>query len=229
MAKASLYLKLVDRNDKLVRGECYDDKHLDQIQLTGWNWAVQDPAVVPKDDAKAAGAETAKAKAKAGTQGDTGDNIKPGHFGISKQTDRSTVRLISAVDNGEVFPTATFFLEEEYEASTEPFKLEIVLTDVFFVDVDWTATAGSAGMEFNETWNLNYKNIKFSYQLRGSRSLGQEFRGRRAGWIDVDFDRPPDAAEGASAKSPLSAAENKEAFDKRVNDAVSARLKKTGK
>jgi len=223
MAKASLYLKLMDSNDNLVQGECFDAKHLDQINLTGWNWEVADPAAEKKSpDADAP-------KVKTAASGETGDNIKPGQFGIAKQTDRSTVRLISAIDNGEVFPIATLFIEEEYEAATEPFKLEIVMTDVFFVGMDWSATAGSAGMEFDESWRMNYSNIKFSYQLRGNRAIGQEFRGRRAGWIDAAFDRPPEAADGASKKSPLSAAEKKDQDEQRIKEAVNERLKKMGK
>jgi type VI protein secretion system component Hcp len=217
VAKASQYLKLVDKNGNLVKGECYDAQHMNEISLTAWNWAVNDPAVVPKDSEQGASKPAKGGKGKG--EGETGDAIMPGRLGISKQTDRSTVRMLSALDNGEIFPTATLVIQEEYEESPQPFMMEVVLSDVFLVDFKWNANAGDAGMEFDESWELNYRNIKFSYL----------WRGKPAAWLDVEFDRPPDDSEGASKKSPLSAAEKKSQEDKRIEDIVNARLKKSGK
>jgi type VI protein secretion system component Hcp len=220
MAKASQFLNLVDKKGEMVKGECIDAKHLNEIMVTAWNWHAEDPAAVQKKkkDAKS-DPEASKVKTKVGSQGETGDAIKPSPFGISKPTDRSTVRLMRAMDSGEIFPTATLVIEEEYKDSPRPFRMEILLTDVFFIDLKWSASAGSAGMDFDESWDLNYRRIELKYLWWGE--------GR--GWIPALFERRPDSAHDASKKSPLSPAEQKAAVDKRIADAVAAQSKKTGK
>jgi type VI protein secretion system component Hcp len=215
-ATASQYLKLVDTNGNIVQGECYDAEHMNEISLTGWDWGVVDPAAVPKDPVKATAATAAAAKP-AKPEGDTDNNIKPAWLSIAKQTDRSTVRLLQAVDNGEVFPSATLVIEEEFEAAPLPFLMKVELTDVFLVDFGWNASAGNAGLEFTETWKLNYSNIKFSYLWRGS----------PPGWLHVDFDRPPNLDEGTNQKVPPSANEKKAEAQRLADEA--ARRAKSGK
>lgn len=218
MAKASQFLKLVDKQGQLVEGECFDPRHAKEINLTGWNWGVEDPAATKSKDS-AADKDAAAAKVKStrpGAGGDTGDNINPAKFSLAKQTDRSTVRLINAIDNGEVFPTALLTIVEQFEEAPTPFEMKIELSDVYFVDFRWNANAGSAGFEFDESWDLNYSNIKFSYN----------WRGKPAAWIDVDFERRPDSTEGASKKSPLSAAEKKAADRKLLEDFEKEQQKK---
>lgn len=218
MAKASQFLKLVDKNGRMVRGECLDADYLAQIMLTAWNWDVKDPAAERKKAAVPADAAGAKDKTKTRKESETGDNSKPSYFTISKPTDRSTTRLIKAMDNGEIFPTAVLVIKEEYEEAPLPFRMEIELKEVFLVNFTWSATAAAAGMDFAESWDLNYSSIELKYLWRGS----------PAGWIQTRFDRPPDADEGASTKAPLTAAEKKAELDKQIKEGI-AQLKKTGK
>lgn len=51
MAKASQYLKLIDQNGEVIRGECDDGKHPDWIIVSSWDWSVTDPAALPKKGA----------------------------------------------------------------------------------------------------------------------------------------------------------------------------------
>jgi len=219
MARASQFLNLVDKKGEMVRGECIDAKHLDEIIVTAWNWHAEDPAAVKKKKTDKTDPEAAKAKTKVGSQGETGDSIKPSPFSISKPTDRSTVRLLNAMDSGEIFPTATLVVEEEFQESPRPFRMEILLTDVFFISLRWSATAGSAGLDFDESWDLNYRRISLNYLWWGE--------GR--GWIPAKFERRPDTSNDASKKAPLSAAEQKSQAQKLINDTIAAQAKKTGK
>lgn len=218
MAKASQFLRLVDQNGNLVEGECFADKHAKEVELTGWHWDVEDPAV-PKSGPKSKGDEVAKTKTATKVQGDgegeSERDPKPSKFSFSKTTDRSTTRLLAAMDRGEIFPVAVLTIEEQYEESPLPFELHVELTDAFIVDFKWSASADSAGMTFNEEWELNYSYIEFKYHWRGG----------QAGWIDQKFKRPPDSKVGTSQKSPLTAAEKKAAAD----ETIKQYLKKAGK
>lgn len=230
MAKASQYLKLVDKNGNMVDGECYDAEYLNEISLTGWNWGVSDPAAVPREDVgtsatvgASGGGGAAGRGGRRGSRGssesDAEDDIKPDLFTIDKQTDKSTVRLIKAMDDGEVFPKARLLILEEYEASPLPFWMEILLTDVFLVDMHWNASAAGAGMEFEEKWELNYRTIAFNYLWRGSPPAK----------LGIDFERKANADAELNARVPPTKAEQKAAEDKRVADAVAANQKKTAR
>ena len=218
MAKASQFLKLTDKKGQRVKGECIDADHLDEIDLNSWSWSVKDPAALPKVGDSTTdedpGAKT-KAKSKAKSESDADAKMSPDLFSISKRTDRSTVRLISAMDNGEVFDEALIVLEEEYEGSStrSPFYMEIKLTDVLVVKLDLNVDAGNASAEFKENWGLNYGNIKFSYRLR---------EGTR-GTMDMEFTRPRDSGTSFGKKVKKSAAEldaekQKEYDERRKNE-----------
>ena len=204
MAKASQFLKLTDKRGQPVLGECIDADHRDEIDLSSWGWSVKDPAALPKvgdstteEDPEAKTKTTAKSKAK--SESDADAKMSPDLLSISKKTDRSTVRLINAMDNGEVFDEALIVIEEEYEGSTSrsPFYMEIKLTEVLVVKLDLNVDAGTASAEFKENWGLNYGNIKFSYRLR---------EGTR-GTMDMEFSRPRDSGTTFGKKVKKSAAE----------------------
>jgi len=194
MAKSNQFLKIYAKNGGSVEGECYDAKHLREIDLLSWHWDVEDPAV-PKSSPK--GEDKTKTKVKGDAVGESDRKPKPSKFSFSKATDRSTTRLLGAMDRGEIFPRAVLTIEERYEESPLAFFMEVELTDVIVVDFKWHGTSEGAGSSFNEDWELNYSNIQFRYHWR---------QGEK-GWIHQVFDRPPDATDGSSKKSPLSPAE----------------------
>ncbi|MEO8310244.1 MAG: type VI secretion system tube protein Hcp [Caldimonas sp.] len=226
MAKASQFLKLIDKRRQPVLGECIDADHRDEIDLNSWSWSVKDPAALPKigdstteaePEAKVKGKGKAPSKA---TESDADAKMSPDLFSISKRTDRSTVRLINAMDNGEVFDEATIVIEEEYEGSATraPFYMEIKLTDVLVVKLDLNVDAGAASAEFKENWGLNYGNVKFSYRLRD---------GNR-GTMDLEFTRPRDSGTSFGKKVKKSAAEV-EAEEKKKFDELRKTEKKSEK
>jgi type VI protein secretion system component Hcp len=202
MAKASQFLKLTDKKGQPVKGECIDADHLDEIDLSSWSWSVKDPAALPKvGDSTTEEAPVAKTKAKSKpeSESDADAKMSPDLLSISKRTDRSTARLINAMDNGEVFDEALIVIEEEYQGSSKrpPFYMEIKLTDVLVVKLDLNVDAGSAAAEFKENWGLNYGNIKFSYRLREG----------TGGTMDMEFSRPRDSGTTFGKKVKKSAAE----------------------
>lgn len=229
-ATASIYLKLVDKNEHKVEGECYDQEHMGEVILTGWDWGVTDPAAVQKKDAEAPSVPTAQNKTKG--EGDADNKIQPKLFKINKPTDKSTVRLINALDNGEIFPTAKLVIQEEFKdefgASPNAFKMEVLLSDVFFVNMTWNGSASGAGREFSESWELTYNHIKFSYLLRetpGAPKIAEAHQG----WIDVEFDRPADSTEGATKKAPLTEKEQKAAIKKQAEEIAETSKKKAAR
>lgn len=218
------YLRITDRNGNLVKGESIDDEHLDEIDLTDWNWGVTDPAAKKKKEeatptANSTGGATARttgAPARSASSGrQTGDNVEPSEFSFSKKTDRSTVRLISSMDNGEVFPSVRLHLEEEYKASPLPFQMIIEFFDVFFVSQTWNVSTTGKGVDYGEEWTFTYRKIKISYLWRGA----------PPGWITVEFDRPPDSAGGTSKRVPPTATEQA-ATKKREEDEMRKRWEK---
>lgn len=227
MAKASQYLRLIDQNGELVRGECDDGKHIDWIMVSSWDWSVNDPAALPKKSsgsgaAKGGSASSPVAGARAGGSdghGETSDAITPQMFGFTKQTDRSTTRLMTAMDNGVIFKSALLVIEEQFEAAPHPFYLEIKLEDAFLVDFSWSAAASGAGRTFEETWKLNYSKILFDY----------DWRGGVAAKIPAEFTKPPDSADTASRKTPLTEAEKRELAQKQINEEIDAREKRKRK
>lgn len=228
MAKASQYLELIDQNGELVRGECDDGKHPDWIMVSSWDWSVTDPSALPKQGSSR-GSTTGTspnspgAGARGGSSdghGETGDAITPQVFGFTKQTDRSTTRLMTAMDSGVIFQSARLVIEEQFEASPHPFLLKIKLEDAFLVDFTWSAAASGAGRTFDETWKLNYSSIHFDYQWRG---------GDGVKWIPAAFDKPPDSADTASRKTPMTEAEKRDLAQKQINDEIDAREKRKRK
>ena len=215
-ATASVYLKLVDKNRNQVLGECYDHAHLNEIILVSWDWGVTDPAALPKEPVTP-GATTSPAKAMAGGEAD--NIIKPALFKFGKLTDTSTVRLINAIDAGEIFPKATISIKEEFEAATNPFDLTIDLTDVFLTKMDWNASSSGAGREFTETYELNYKEIHFLYIWRGTPPKPMQ----------AFFEGPKDQKPGAIQKATMTDKEKAAHDQKIIDEMVTSRLKKAGK
>lgn len=208
MAKASQFLKLIDRRGKPVLGECIDADHVNEIDLNSWSWSVADPAALPKaeDAAPDDGTETKtkkKEKEKVNSESDADAKISPALFSISKKTDRSTVRLITAMDTGETFDEAIIVIEEEFEDSRLrlPFFMEIKLTEVLVVKLDLNVEAGSASAEFRENWDLNYNKIAFGYRISSGEGRGAK--------MPMDFDRPRDSGATAGKKVKKTAAEIK--------------------
>lgn len=197
MSKASQFLKLTDRSGNQVNGESYDETHYKEIAIRGWSWGVEDPMAPKMEfvDSKAPASVPQHAKFRGEREVHTA--AKPAHLVFSKATDRSTTRLMNALDTGEVFPEAILTIEEQFKDAPLPFKLYLEFTDAFVVDFQWDLSAGGSGVSMSETWELNYRDVTFNYLWRGG----------NAAWIPQRFDMPADVAGEGLKKSPQTAAE----------------------
>lgn len=221
MAKATQFLKVTDKNRQVVRGESFDEEHLQEIDLLGWNWDVQDPRVETAtskggagDSAtKSQGTKSQDSKFKGQKESDT--RPKPNILSIQKSTDSATTRLLQAMNNGEIFPKALLTIEERYQEAPHKFRMVIELKDVFIVNFKWRASAESAGMTFSEDWDLNYSQIHFQYDWHAKNDKGEYQSG---GVIDQIFDRPADDSENTSRKAPLNSAEKRDINDSQIED-----------
>jgi type VI protein secretion system component Hcp len=220
MSKSSLYLKLVGKGGRPIFGESIDKGHAGEVDLSGWNWSIADPAALPKESGTTTKSDPkSSAKAKSTTEAGADVGIKPSLLSFTKRTDRSTVPLIRAMDNAEILESATLVLEEEFQDAVLPFYLKIFLQDVVVMKLSWSVDVGTAGVDWKESWELNYSSIKFSYKVRKDQS----------GTIDMEFSRPMDDAGVAGKKAPLTAREKQEAEERRRAEDAKYLAKKTGR
>jgi type VI protein secretion system component Hcp len=203
MAKATQFLRFEgDDGGLAVEGECFDEKHRNEIDITGWNWAVADPKATPKSNA---GEGAAKTKGEAPSDG----KPKPKLLHFSKFTDRATTPLLQAMHGGNVFSRVLLTIEERFldqdqdsEADAQRFYMEVELNDAVVVHFSLNVQAEGAGVSMTEEWDLSYSGIKFSYRRRGHN-----------GWIDQPFPWKPEEFQGVNQKSPLTAAEKQDKDD----------------
>jgi type VI protein secretion system component Hcp len=217
MAKATQFLKITDKNKEIVSGECFDEDHRGEIDLTGWSWGVEDPRVepaVPKGGA-VKGQDTKSQDTKLKGQGESDSRPRPNILSFQKSTDRATARLLTAMNGGEIFPEAVLTIEERFAPESAPsgggsqespnrFSMKVELKDAFLVNFQWRASAETSGMTFSEDWQLNYSRIHIKYDWRPAREKGKPAEG---GVIEQFFDRPPDASDNTVKKSPITSAE----------------------
>jgi type VI protein secretion system component Hcp len=220
MAKTNIFLRITDRNGGFVLGESYDLEYLAAIDLTSWGWSVNDPAVENTgnasnpDNPAAASNGRSRNRNEVDSGGGESKKPKPSSLTITKFTDRSTTRLLGAMDRGEVFPLAVLSIKERFEDSPLPFEMQIVLTDVFVMDFKWNISAESAGMTMKEDWELNYGKIAFAYHWRGG----------IAGWLESDFEKPADSNPEPSRRVPTTKAEIEDKKDADFDDRFAERF-----
>jgi type VI protein secretion system component Hcp len=170
MAIAAHYLEILDREGQRVDGESEGHGYVGEIDITGWDWEVTDQAAkesTSKDKASS-GAAAVASKGSAGS-GDTG-GIDPSLFTFTKAVDRSTIRLMQAMFNGEVFNEATFTLREDLDLGVADsnrrgaFMLHVVLKKAYVVSYRLGGRSSEHRVDLDETWVLNYASISFDYE-----------------------------------------------------------------
>jgi len=217
MAKATQFLRFEDDSGHLViEGECFDQKHLKEIDVIGWNWGVNDPTAPSKSSKAGAGSTKAAERPKNGLAKTRGEresdtDLKPKLLGFQKFTDKSTTRLLQAMDDGTAIYKAILTIEERFvrtqaEEEAESFEMKVELRDVLVVSFKWGGQAEDAGVSFHEDWELNYSTIEFAYKRRNNQ-----------GWIHQQFKQTPDSAD-SSMKSPPTPGEQHEVSDAQIAD-----------
>jgi type VI protein secretion system component Hcp len=221
MAQSNQFLKIKDVSmspEFFVWGESYNTKHLNEIELISWDWSVADPSVSTKPPVtKSDQASKPQLKRQSDEMGD--GSPRPSQFTFTKTLDRSTTRLLGAMNTGEIFPHACLSIEDSYEAAEFPFDLRITFTNILIVSSSLQATAETAGVSFSEKWTINYENIEFKYLWKTpskdiiSSTLGIRRDPRLIAKnlvtipVTAEFKMRPDSDQGPSEKAPLSAAE----------------------
>jgi type VI protein secretion system component Hcp len=221
MAQSNQFLKIIDVSmspEYFVWGESYNSKHLNEIELVSWDWSVADPSVSTKSST---GKTDLTTKAPTKKQSDeAGDGSpRPSQFSFTKTLDRSTTRLLGAMNTGEVFPFAYLAIEDAYEGAEFPFDLQITLTKVVVISNTLQATAETAGVSFSEKWTINYEDIKFVYLWKtldkgnvssviGTRPNLHSLPKKLVSIpVIAEFKMQPDSDQGPSEKAPLSTSE----------------------
>lgn len=153
MAVSAQFLELYDQGMAIVAGEAHGYGYDGKIEIDSWNWGVANLEITQE-----------------GRGTGQGSRIEPSIFSFSKAPDKSTVRMIQAMHQGEIFRKACFSMLEHLEgmegASTQAggeFNLQIELTDVVVTGYELSVRSGDADVELEESWEISYRTIDFLY------------------------------------------------------------------
>jgi len=199
MPAASHFLNILDASGQPVLGESdgqqlYGEaaQHVGDIDVTGWDWDVSDHSANPASAAaKPTGRAGAAAPAPAAAAtGDIEQGVVPGTLTFRKVVDRSTTRLMSAMNSGEIMQSATFVILEEmldsHDVRGGAFRLNVVLDKPVVVGYSLSGSASDFRVELDETWELSYSKITFAYE---------------SAKVYADFDRKPGSSTGRKAET----------------------------
>jgi type VI protein secretion system component Hcp len=169
MPRASFFLQIPapKHGAVVVAGEAEEQDFEGSIEATSWDWGVSDKA--SKDAAQKDAAKDGGKQDIAKGHGNTGDqSYEPKPLRFTKSTDRSTTRLLTAMLNGETFPSAMFTLRQQWKVGTgdgkekdEEFLLHLTLTDVRVTSYNFSA---HSEQDLDEDWVFSYRTIQFDYK-----------------------------------------------------------------
>jgi type VI protein secretion system component Hcp len=184
MARSNHFLQVLDSGRSLIKGESEGHQpfegaieFVNSIDVTAWDWKVSNDADKPVA-ASAGAAPAAPAAAAAPTVGNQ-QGVVPDVLTFHKVVDKSTIRLLQAMNSREPLTRATFTIIEYRVAAKGGvgFRLEVVLDKPVVTSYSLSASSSDFRVELEETWELGYNNIAFNYVS--------------AGGVNADFDRPP--------------------------------------
>lgn len=181
MALAAHYLKIIDAGGAPIIGESYGHQpvgealqHAGEIDIKGWDWRVSDQAA----DSTSSKGKSSKSGASDADAPEAG--VEVGTLTFHKVVDRSTTRLMRAMDRGEELQEATFVLLEELvdvrDQRGGAFRLHVILEKAVLVRYSLNGEADEHRVELEETWELSFSKITFAYESAG---------------VFVSFDRAP--------------------------------------
>jgi type VI protein secretion system component Hcp len=183
MPRASFFLRISTDKGDMVEGEADEHDFEGAIEAKSWDWGVSDKA--SKDAAAKDAAKDGGKQDPAKGHGDTGgQSYEPKPLRFTKETDRSTTRLLMAMLNGEMFPSAMFTLRQQWKAGIgggreidEEFLLHLILSDVRVTSYSFNA---SSEQDLDEDWVFSYRTMQFDYKSAPGRykkgpGLGEEF------------------------------------------------------
>lgn len=123
----------LDGPNGAVAGESRMERFQDWIVLEGWRWSIN-------------AAE---------------DELRPGAISITKECDRASPTMMQLLDSAEVCPRVELMLWEGSEDSN--LELQVVLTNVRFINLRVSVKNEEKGGSVDETWDLDYSKVQFKY------------------------------------------------------------------
>lgn len=197
MPASSFFLQIFTK-DGQIPGDAVEHGFKGAIEVSSWDWSASDKSAAtpsttgtgtPGASGTPAGGSSGSHGSSAPTRG-TGsagrdDSVEPTPIRFSKQTDRASTRLMTALGKGEIFPTAKFTLRQELRRGVagsevaEQFLLELVLEDARLTSYTFGATASEHDVELSEQWAFAYKKMYWDYKSapggRKAPGFGPEF------------------------------------------------------
>lgn len=154
---AKLHLKLFNKTRSAeIKGESRIHGYTDQIEIDDWSWNL-------------------KPESRTGS-GKGEDSIPvPSVVTLTKVMDSATTSMLLAMTGGDLL-TGTITLEE---VAADQFSLSIELTDVRLVGCDFDAKDGDKSALIEETWTLDYREIRFHHVWANATST---YEMERPGW-----------------------------------------------
>lgn len=137
-ARLHLYLEIAKKGEAIA-GEAVDKEFEEQINLSGFRWAVKRAG---KGDGAQRGAGSDRVPA-------------PEMFEISKAFDRASTTMLNMLTS-ETKLNAIVTLASHDESS---FRCSFILNDVYLIDYKTNGKDGEKSSEFEEDWTLNYGTI----------------------------------------------------------------------
>ena len=171
-----------------IKGESqgHGSEFVGAIDVSGWSWKVSNDADKPKPPPSSTTIGGTPAPALAPTTGKQ-LGVVSDVITFHKVVDKSTIRLIQAMNNCEILNGVTFVVVEysldDDGSSSDAFRLNVKLKDARVKSYALSSSSSEYRVELEETWELEYTKITFDYPT--------------VGVIDTFFDRVPGSEPGS--------------------------------
>jgi type VI protein secretion system component Hcp len=173
MPASSFFLQIFHR-DGQIQGEATEHGFKGAIEVSSWDWSASDKSAATAATTTGTAAPGSSGSRSPGSSAPTrgtgnagrDDSVEPTPIRFSKQTDRSSTRLMQALGKGEIFPSAKFTLRQELRFGTaaQEFLLELVLEDARLTSYTFGATASEHDVELSEQWSFAYKSMYLDFK-----------------------------------------------------------------
>lgn len=216
MPASSFFLQIFLR-DGQIEGDAVEHGFKGAIEVSSWDWSASDKSAASSSTTTTGTGTSGTAGTGSSSHGTTAqtrgtgnagrdDSVEPTPIRFSKQTDRSSTRLMIALGKGEIFPSAKFSLRQELRIGTaaQEFLLELVLEDARLTSYTFGATASEHDVELSEQWAFAYKKMYLDFK---------NAPGRKAPGIGAEFEMTPGSNTPAPRQPQPSAAQQQGQLD----------------
>jgi type VI protein secretion system component Hcp len=214
MPRASFFLRITSSQGEAIKGESEEHDFVGAIEVTSWDWGMSDKG---KQTQATTASPDGGARGRSSGGGETGgQSYVPTPLRFTKGTDRSTTRLLSGMLKGELFPSATFTLRQQWKTGTgdgsekdEEFLLHVLLKDVRITSYNFNARTQNVDVDLDEDWVFSYRTIQVDYASAPGNYKDKE------GWgLGEELFLPPGSTEPALKKPEVTTRD----LEKRLSD-----------